>query len=124
MPLKDLFSLVTSTNSDRRQTSGKILDRLKDAARETWYLGFTAFGGPPVHFQIFHQKFVESKDGKTPWISEQTVSKGFVEDSILIESSIKNYSRSVKACQVLQAQNFSSLYHWFIRDGLLQCWFS
>ncbi|KAL7911167.1 chromate transporter domain-containing protein [Trichoderma velutinum] len=32
-----------------------------------WYLGFTAFGGPPVHFKIWHDKFVT----KLKWIDEQ-----------------------------------------------------
>ncbi|KAI9796208.1 MAG: hypothetical protein M1833_006459 [Piccolia ochrophora] len=41
--------------------------RLKDVLRANWLLGFTAFGGPPVHFQIFHQKFVEERG----WIDEQ-----------------------------------------------------
>jgi hypothetical protein len=38
-------------------------------------LGFTAFGGPPVHFQILHQRFVEGKGGKERWVDEQTVSR-------------------------------------------------
>lgn len=46
--------------------------RLLDVFRRTFDLGFTAFGGPPVHFQIFHQRFVDGR-GKTPWIDEQTV---------------------------------------------------
>ncbi|KAK0361579.1 hypothetical protein LTR94_022758 [Friedmanniomyces endolithicus] len=33
----------------------------------TWHLGFTAFGGPNVHFQIFRKMFVE----KRKWIDEQ-----------------------------------------------------
>ncbi|KAJ5549812.1 hypothetical protein N7535_002246 [Penicillium sp. DV-2018c] len=32
-----------------------------------WHLGFTAFGGPPVHFKIFYDKFVT----KLNWIDEQ-----------------------------------------------------
>ncbi|KAK3326087.1 chromate transporter-domain-containing protein [Apodospora peruviana] len=32
-----------------------------------WHLGVTAFGGPPVHFRIFNEKFVQ----KTKWIDEQ-----------------------------------------------------
>ncbi|KAL7934900.1 chromate transporter domain-containing protein [Trichoderma chlorosporum] len=32
-----------------------------------WHLGFTAFGGPPVHFKIWHDKFVT----KLKWIDEQ-----------------------------------------------------
>jgi len=42
----------------------------------TWDLGFTAFGGPPVHFQILHRRFVEGIGfgGGSKWIDEQTVS--------------------------------------------------
>ncbi|MCJ1428279.1 hypothetical protein MMC29_006188 [Sticta canariensis] len=36
-----------------------------------WHLGFTAFGGPPVQFRTFHQKFVE----ELGWIDEPMVSK-------------------------------------------------
>ena len=43
---------------------------LIDVFIRTWYLGFTSFGGPVVHFQIFHRMFVE---GQNPWIDEQTV---------------------------------------------------
>ncbi|KAI0421646.1 chromate transporter-domain-containing protein [Xylaria grammica] len=32
-----------------------------------WHLGFTAFGGPSVHFKIFHDLFVE----RLGWIDEQ-----------------------------------------------------
>jgi hypothetical protein len=28
------------------------LQRAWDAIRFNWYLGFTSFGGPPVHFKI------------------------------------------------------------------------
>ncbi|KAG9075371.1 hypothetical protein FRC06_010128 [Ceratobasidium sp. 370] len=47
-----------------------------DFLRRTFDLGFTAFGGPPVHFQIQHQRFVEG-NGKTPWIDEQTYQELF-----------------------------------------------
>ena len=43
---------------------------LLDVLLRTWYLGVTSFGGPVVHFQIFHRKFVEGQD---PWLDEQTV---------------------------------------------------
>lgn len=32
-------------------------------------LGFTAFGGPPVHFQILYQRFVT----KLGWIDDKAV---------------------------------------------------
>ncbi|KAI9674087.1 MAG: hypothetical protein M1817_001905 [Caeruleum heppii] len=38
-----------------------------DMLKHNWHLGFTAFGGPPVHFQIFHKKFVD----ELHWIDEQ-----------------------------------------------------
>ncbi|KAJ4299817.1 hypothetical protein N0V90_005063 [Kalmusia sp. IMI 367209] len=37
--------------------------RLADVFARTWDLGFTAFGGPPVHFQILHGRFVEGRGG-------------------------------------------------------------
>ncbi|KAH7400051.1 chromate transporter-domain-containing protein [Cadophora sp. MPI-SDFR-AT-0126] len=45
----------------------EIWEQVKDVFAKNWYLGFTAFGGPPVHFQIIHKKFVE----KNHWIDEQ-----------------------------------------------------
>lgn len=63
--------------------------RLADVFLRTCDLGFTAFGGPPVHFQILHQRFVESKSTYAAWVDEQTAcfsilfncSKIFVEQS-------------------------------------------
>lgn len=49
------------------------LNRLVDVFLYTWNLGFTAFGGPPVHFQILHSRFVKGQDGKKNWVDEQTV---------------------------------------------------
>ncbi|KAK3330089.1 chromate transporter-domain-containing protein [Apodospora peruviana] len=46
---------------------------LSSTVRENWYLGFTAFGGPPVHFKIFHDKFVT----KLGWIDEQVYQELF-----------------------------------------------
>ncbi|KAH8743593.1 chromate transporter-domain-containing protein [Diaporthe sp. PMI_573] len=43
--------------------------RAWNTVRENWYLGFTSFGGPPVHFKIFHDKFTS----KLGWIDEQVV---------------------------------------------------
>ena len=50
-----------------------LLWRLADVIYRTWDLGFTAFGGPPVHFQIWRRRFVEGIGG-SPWVDEQTVS--------------------------------------------------
>ncbi|TKA79269.1 hypothetical protein B0A49_03686 [Cryomyces minteri] len=38
-----------------------------------WYLGFTSFGGPAVHFQIFYKMFVQD----LKWIEEQTYQEMF-----------------------------------------------
>jgi hypothetical protein len=50
-----------------------LLFRLSDSISRTWDLGFTAFGGPPVHMQIMHRRFVKVTDGRVPWVDEQTV---------------------------------------------------
>jgi len=58
------FSTMTTTAQ-----KPTIVDRLWDVFVHTWDLGFTSFGGPPTHFQIFHLRFVE----KYKWLSEQSV---------------------------------------------------
>lgn len=67
-------------SSDERSPDGvntsKLGSRLWDVFERTYDLGFTCFGGPPVHFQIFHRKFVDGL-GKTPWIDEQTYQELF-----------------------------------------------
>jgi hypothetical protein len=55
--------------TDPANTGEPLLGRLGEVVRHTWYLGFTSFGGPPVHFQIFHARFVEQEK----WVDEQTV---------------------------------------------------
>ncbi len=52
--------------------TGSISTRLLNVFLRTADLGFTSFGGPYVHFQIFHRRFVDGL-GKRPWIDEQTV---------------------------------------------------
>ncbi len=41
--------------------------------REEWYLGFTSFGGPAVHFQIFRKQFVDN----LKWLDDQTYQEMF-----------------------------------------------
>ncbi|KAH8661178.1 chromate transporter-domain-containing protein [Ilyonectria robusta] len=41
--------------------------RFWNTISKNYHLGFTSFGGPPVHFKIFHDKFVR----KLQWIDEQ-----------------------------------------------------
>lgn len=55
-----------------RPNTQNLSFRLADVFLRTWDLGFTAFGGPPVHFQILHQRFVESRGAYAAWIDEQT----------------------------------------------------
>lgn len=55
-----------------RPNDRHLLFRLACVFLRIWDLGFTAFGGPPVHFRIIHQRFVDSK-GYAPWLNEQTV---------------------------------------------------
>ncbi|OCL13514.1 chromate transporter [Glonium stellatum] len=81
MPLLDLFHAVRERIRDQRNAyqanTAKLAWRIGDVFARTWDLGFTAFGGPPVHFQILHRRFVEGRGGKTPWIDEQTYQELF-----------------------------------------------
>ena len=103
MPLHSLISSLGSRRHTRASSSPShstpdndakgLKPRLWDIFVRMWDLGFTAFGGPPVHFQILHRRFVEGKgnwgegggggrgeeDGEVveasrKWIDEQTVS--------------------------------------------------
>jgi chromate transport protein ChrA len=69
----------------------------------TWDLGFTAFGGPAVHFQILHQRFVEGRRGQK-WVDEQTVSSDILENiSRLHPLTIRHvqYQELFAICQAL-----------------------
>ncbi|KAE8397170.1 chromate transporter-domain-containing protein [Aspergillus pseudonomiae] len=59
--------------TDPTRAENPLFGRLSEVVRYTWYLGFTSFGGPPVHFQIFHARFVE----KEKWVDEQTYQELF-----------------------------------------------
>ncbi|PKS06153.1 hypothetical protein jhhlp_007470 [Lomentospora prolificans] len=48
-------------------------EKLSNTLRQNYYLGFTSFGGPPVHFKIFHDKFVD----RLHWIDEQVYQELF-----------------------------------------------
>ncbi|KAK9366112.1 chromate transporter-domain-containing protein [Lipomyces kononenkoae] len=81
MPLTDIISTLRDQTRDPRNAfqanNEKLVWRIGDVFARTWDLGFTAFGGPPVHFQILHQRFVEGRGGKAPWIDEQTYKELF-----------------------------------------------
>ncbi|KAF4987427.1 hypothetical protein F66182_16755, partial [Fusarium sp. NRRL 66182] len=76
--LKSLIARHKSRRNAQTETNGEetLSGRLLDVFLRTWDLGFTAFGGPPVHFGIFHQRFVEGKTGKR-WVDEQTYQELF-----------------------------------------------
>ncbi|KAI9925365.1 hypothetical protein ASPWEDRAFT_176809 [Aspergillus wentii DTO 134E9] len=67
-------------NRESRENEGEqksLSSRLVDVFLRTWDLGFTAFGGPPVHFQILHARFVEGQGNKEKWVDEQTYQELF-----------------------------------------------
>jgi hypothetical protein len=80
MPLQSIISSLRAHRRAQRNTSlqpntEKLGWRLADVFLRTWDLGFTAFGGPPVHFQILHRRFVEGVGfAGSKWVDEQTVS--------------------------------------------------
>jgi hypothetical protein len=105
MPLQSIISSFRGHTRARRNASlqpntEKLGSRLADVFAKTWDLGFTAFGGPPVHFQILHRRFVEGLGFfGSKWIDEQTVGRIelMLENSILTRvCSIKSYSQYVK----------------------------
>ncbi|KAJ3576176.1 hypothetical protein NP233_g592 [Leucocoprinus birnbaumii] len=80
------MSLCLPRSLDREEHGDDELSRLParllDVLERTYDLGFTAFGGPPVHFHIFHRRFVEGQ-GKPPWIDEQTYQETFAVAQLL-----------------------------------------
>lgn len=81
MPLSSIFGSVRAhiraqRNNSFQANTEKLEWRLAEMFLRTWDLGFTAFGGPPVHFQILHRRFVEGVGfgGGSKWVDEQTVS--------------------------------------------------
>lgn len=80
MPISSIIKALRAHARSQRDTSfqantQKLQWRLVELFMRTWDLGFTAFGGPPVHFQILHRRFVEGVgfSGGSKWIDEQTV---------------------------------------------------
>ncbi|KAH9220305.1 chromate transporter-domain-containing protein [Leptodontidium sp. 2 PMI_412] len=61
------FQTPWQSLNDLQRNAPEIWEQTKDVFAKNWHLGFTAFGGPPVHFQIMHKKFVERNN----WIDEQ-----------------------------------------------------
>jgi hypothetical protein len=42
---------------------GRVVKQLWEVVEQGWYLGFTAFGGPPVHFKIVSCSFSSDETG-------------------------------------------------------------
>lgn len=86
--MSSLFSMVLRKIRHLAHVDlSKLADPIQEMFVHNWYLGFTSFGGPAVHFQIvstfirmetilklisirFRRKFVE----KDRWIDDQMVS--------------------------------------------------
>ncbi|KAL4931999.1 chromate transporter-domain-containing protein [Aspergillus undulatus] len=61
---------ATETENDAAITSSPSTsnNKIRNILLHTWDLGLTAFRGPPVHFQILHERFVV----REKWVDEQT----------------------------------------------------
>jgi hypothetical protein len=70
--IRSFLRRVDHSAHDDEASTSNLPTRLLDVFLRTADLGFTSFGGPNVHFQIFHRRFVDGL-GKRPWIDEQTV---------------------------------------------------
>merc|ERR1711939_313452 len=66
-------TLGTMLKAKLAKYSGKGEGSLLEMLKTNWYLGMTSFGGPAVHFQIFHRMFVD----KLQWLDEQTYREMF-----------------------------------------------
>jgi len=75
--LRSLREYAHDENNAYLANTNKFLWRLGDVTGRTWDLGFTAFGGPPVHFQIEHRRFVQGTRGRIPWIDERVYQELF-----------------------------------------------
>lgn len=77
--LGSLFSALRGRD-DRAESERKphrhlavTAEGLREMLRRNWHLPFTSFGGPAVHFQIFHRLFVD----KYHWMDERTYQEMF-----------------------------------------------
>ncbi|KAF1834174.1 chromate ion transporter-like protein [Decorospora gaudefroyi] len=80
MPLHSIISSLRAHTRPRRASDEQLEWRLFEIFGRMWDLGFTAFGGPPVHFQILHRRFVEGvgvRGGGSKWLDEQTYQELF-----------------------------------------------
>lgn len=52
MALSSLISQLRKHIPKSSNPYGSVYEGIADVIKVQWHLGFTAFGGPPVHFQI------------------------------------------------------------------------
>ena len=71
--LKLLRRRMSSIQSSSVTSTDSLPSRLFSVLKHSYYLGFTSFGGPPVHFQIFHALYVD----KLQWIDESVYQELF-----------------------------------------------
>lgn len=124
MPLSAIFNSLRRVGERGGERPGayqantsKLLLRFWEVVVNFWDLGFTAFGGPPVHFQILRRRFVdEEENGRIPWIDEQTVSLIVLIGSFCLAQSLmmngystKSYSQSVKLSLAQGVQRWRSV---------------
>jgi hypothetical protein len=50
--LKTISDIIRSDESSERRKEWPFARRIWTTVKKNWYLGFTSFGGPPVHFRI------------------------------------------------------------------------
>jgi hypothetical protein len=63
---RTLFAVpLRYVDSSHVSTALRLWEGTKDVFSKNWHLGFTAFGGPPVHFQIVSHA--------TQWLDEQAL---------------------------------------------------
>ncbi|KAE8164845.1 chromate transporter-domain-containing protein [Aspergillus tamarii] len=75
--LRSLNRKWQSLVARKSENNDGLSSRMLDVFLRTWDLGFTSFGGPPVHFRILHERFVQGKGGKEKWVDEQTYQELF-----------------------------------------------
>jgi hypothetical protein len=126
MPIQSIINSLRYHARTRRQhdassscqpNTSNLGSRLAEVFTKTWDLGFTSFGGPPVHFQILHRRFVEGLGfNGSKWIDEQTVNAPqlepfkYIATSADIEiESIKNYSPYAKPYPAQHPQKWYSV---------------
>ncbi|EGD90042.1 hypothetical protein H112_02517 [Trichophyton rubrum D6] len=66
-----------SSQAAYEPNKGKLQSRMADVIQRTFDLGFTSFGGPPVHFRTLHRRFVSDAGRRVPWVDEQTYQELF-----------------------------------------------